>query len=73
MLLLGPTQEVGHCCLESGNLLALSDAHLALRKRSPVGSFDLTGNARIALLRALLDVMPIEDEVVPVDISPLKN
>ena len=53
--------------------LALFNAHFALRQRGTVCRFDLAGRARVALLCALLNVLPVEEEVIPVDGTAFEN
>jgi hypothetical protein len=74
-LMLGerPGKEIRHCFLEAWGLLALRNSYFTLRQRRLVGRFDLTSGAGIALLRALLDVLPVEQEVIPVDLPALEN
>jgi hypothetical protein len=53
--------------------LRRNDPNFALRKCSAARRFHLTRGARIALLRALLNMLAIEDEVISVDVPAFED
>ena len=49
------------------------DSHFAHRKSGTLRRFDLASRAGVSLLCALLDVLPVEHEVIPVLVSTFED
>jgi len=68
-----PGEKVGHRFLESRNSLPLGNTYFAFGERGLICGLNLTSRARIALLRALLDVFTVEKKVIPIHTATLEN
>src|SRR5215469_3557173 len=53
--------------------LALGDPNLTLSESRAVGRLYLTGDSGVPLLRGLLDMFSVKDEVIPVNSTPFEN
>src|SRR5438270_11836717 len=58
---------------QSRNWLLFADSHLTLGEGRAMRSFYLACSPRVPLFRALLDVLPVENEVIPVNTATFEN